>query len=279
VGRPRLDLTGEKIGLLTIVGANGVSRNGHSLWDCICECGKWLIVTGTDLNNFNSRSCRRCSKLKDITGERFGVLTAVDRVDKDKNGMSKWLCKCDCGNITVVAINHLTSGHCPVNSFTKKDWHCEGMTADNQTFIFSLKDWDKVTSYNWHIDAKGYVVTQVDRNISKLHHLILRPYDGLQIDHINRNKKDCRRSNLRFASNRENAANKSVYRNNFSTGHKNVYLTSNKYRVVISKNGVAHHFGYFDNIKEAIQIANRARQELFGEFAFEDSDKNLIIDI
>ena len=277
MGRPKLDLTGEKIGLLTVVGANGVSRDGHSLWDCICECGQWLIVYGTVLNNYGTKSCRRCSQLKDITGESFGSLIAINRVDRGNNGMSKWLCKCDCGNMAIVTINHLTTGHtktcghCPINTFIRKDRYCEGTTADDQTFIFSPEDWDLVTLYNWHIDAKEYVVTQINRRSIKLHRLLMQPDDGVQIDHINRNKKDCRRSNLRTAVNKENAANKSVYSNNFSTGHKNVYLVGGKYRVIIRKNGIANSFGYFSDIKEAIKVANDKRLMLFDEFAFQET--------
>lgn len=50
----------------------------------------------------------------DITGQRFGKLTAVKpvyRVDS-KSGKSKrmWLCKCDCGNKKVVLATNLTKG-------------------------------------------------------------------------------------------------------------------------------------------------------------------------
>jgi hypothetical protein len=277
MGRSRLNLTGERVGLLTIVGANGVSGSGHSLWDCICECGQWVILSGTVLNNHKTKSCRKCSQIKDITEQKFGCLTAVERVDSDFNGMSKWLCKCDCGNKTTVTINHLTSGHtktcghCPTNIFSKKDSYCEGITADGQNFIFSHDDWSRVTSCNWHIDTKGYVVTQINGKQLKLHRFLMKPKKGIQIDHINRNKADCRRSNLRFALNRENAANKSAFRNNLSTGHKNIYIVGKKYRVIIRKDGIANNFGYFSDLKEAIKIANEKRLALFGEFAFQEN--------
>ena len=37
-------------------------------------------------------------KLKDITGERFGRLVVVERVENDSNGQAMWLCQCDCGS-------------------------------------------------------------------------------------------------------------------------------------------------------------------------------------
>ena len=44
---------------------------------------------------------------KDITGQRYGKLVAVCRMSKTRNGGYKWLCKCDCGNDTIVDIGNL----------------------------------------------------------------------------------------------------------------------------------------------------------------------------
>lgn len=49
-------------------------------------------------------------KLKDLMGQKFGILTVISRVPNDKHGRAKWLCKCDCGNETVVQGNHLREG-------------------------------------------------------------------------------------------------------------------------------------------------------------------------
>lgn len=49
-------------------------------------------------------------RFDDLTGKRFGKLTVIKRVyKKDKNVC--WLCRCDCGNETIVAANHLKDGH------------------------------------------------------------------------------------------------------------------------------------------------------------------------
>jgi hypothetical protein len=50
---------------------------------------------------------------KDITGKKFGKLTAIRRDGKDKNGKGQyyWLCKCDCGKISRVVIGALNYGH------------------------------------------------------------------------------------------------------------------------------------------------------------------------
>lgn len=46
-------------------------------------------------------------KFIDITGQRFGKLTVIKKAKSDKRGEAKWLCKCDCGNITIVLSSHI----------------------------------------------------------------------------------------------------------------------------------------------------------------------------
>ena len=47
----------------------------------------------------------------DISGKRFGKLTAIKPIGKAKNGSVKWLCKCDCGNTSVVLGYKLRGGN------------------------------------------------------------------------------------------------------------------------------------------------------------------------
>ena len=48
---------------------------------------------------------------KDITGQRFGRLTAVERVGNDKRGRALWKCRCDCGCYKVTSLNSLRNGY------------------------------------------------------------------------------------------------------------------------------------------------------------------------
>ncbi|HZK38338.1 MAG TPA: hypothetical protein VFC98_05545 [Clostridia bacterium] len=51
-------------------------------------------------------------KLKDITGIRFGKLIVLERSQSNsKSGNAMWVCRCDCGNITVVIGSKLRTGH------------------------------------------------------------------------------------------------------------------------------------------------------------------------
>ena len=49
-------------------------------------------------------------KLIDLTGQRFGRLLVIRRVECEKRGEAKWLCQCDCGNETAVFGYLLRSG-------------------------------------------------------------------------------------------------------------------------------------------------------------------------
>ena len=48
---------------------------------------------------------------QDLTGQKFGRLLVVERVESTKYGNAKWLCRCACGNKKIVAAGNLKSGH------------------------------------------------------------------------------------------------------------------------------------------------------------------------
>lgn len=51
------------------------------------------------------------AKLIDLTGQKFSRLTVIKRDTETESKGVKWICKCDCGNITSVASCHLRNGH------------------------------------------------------------------------------------------------------------------------------------------------------------------------
>ena len=56
-----IDLTGEKYGLLTVIGLNGIRKTSNgstkSYWNCQCECGNIVVVNGNSLKQNNTKSC------------------------------------------------------------------------------------------------------------------------------------------------------------------------------------------------------------------------------
>lgn len=72
----------------------------------------------------------------DLTGQRFGRLTVIKRVENSKGGCVQWLCRCECGKRSIVASTNLKSGHTISCGCWKRDIHTtlgkrpEGMTLD-----------------------------------------------------------------------------------------------------------------------------------------------------
>ena len=38
------------------------------------------------------------SAIKNEVGNKYGLLTVINRAENNKNGRAKWLCQCECGN-------------------------------------------------------------------------------------------------------------------------------------------------------------------------------------
>lgn len=52
----------------------------------------------------------RGGNFKDISGMKFGKLTAVSPVASNRHGKVRWLCRCECGGTREVLGNHLRNG-------------------------------------------------------------------------------------------------------------------------------------------------------------------------
>lgn len=105
------DLTGQKFGRLTVIKRVENNKWGRAQWLCQCECGNTTILTGNALLRGNTKSCgclaaeNHLHHFFDIVGQKFNRLTVLKYL-----GKSKWLCKCDCGNETIVQTSSLKSG-------------------------------------------------------------------------------------------------------------------------------------------------------------------------
>jgi hypothetical protein len=139
------------------------------------------------------------------------------------------------------------------------------------------EDFDLVNQYKWFLHQKGYVdanaIVNGKRTRIKLHRLIMNFPKGKQIDHINGNKLDNRKSNLRICGNSNNQMNvkkKATYSNKpTSSIYKGVSYKkkNNKWQAYITKDQKRIYIGYFVNEKDAALAYNKKAMELFGEYA------------
>lgn len=108
----RLDLTGQVFGRLTALYPLEERKAGRTCWRCRCTCGNEVDVQTTLLMHGGTQSCGclRDKHKKDITGMRFGMLTAVYPTEKRQQNRVVWHCRCDCGGERDVMISTFLSG-------------------------------------------------------------------------------------------------------------------------------------------------------------------------
>lgn len=113
-----VDITGVRFGRLVAIEDSGERcKNGHHMWTCKCDCGNETKVFKHDLKTGNTRSCGCLhneslgkNRAMDITGKRFGKLTAIRPMDERVNKNVVWECQCDCGGKKIVAVRLLNYG-------------------------------------------------------------------------------------------------------------------------------------------------------------------------
>lgn len=116
-----IDLTGQRFGRWTVI-ERAPNHGNRTFWHCRCDCGNEKDVPSNALRYGESKSCgcynnELCatlgkSKFKDLTGQRFGKLTALyPAKEKTAKGGYQWICECDCGRLTTVATYSLTGGN------------------------------------------------------------------------------------------------------------------------------------------------------------------------
>lgn len=111
-----MKLIGQQFGYWTVI-EKDKPKNWRSYYICKCKCGTVRSVSRGNIVGELSKSCgcyqkERASEyhIKDITGQKFKLLTAVKFTGKDKYGKSIWEFKCDCGNIKSIPIHQVVSG-------------------------------------------------------------------------------------------------------------------------------------------------------------------------
>lgn len=145
-------------------------------------------------------------------------------------------------------------------------------TPDGTTAKVSIADYDAVIESLWLVAKNGYIVSYG----KLLHRFVLERALGRQlqsgehVDHINNDKTDNRRENLRLTTWRGNSMNRPARRDN-KLGLKGVR------RNKTSKTGSFHayiqvdfhwlHIGAFTNAEEAAYVRDQWALQLHGEFA------------
>ena len=302
MGRKMIDLTGQVFADGNIEVIKNIPNKRKSKWECKCICGNIFIADGYNLRTGYTKSCgcKTVNKFIDLTGIVFERLKVIKRADNQiqSNGVSivMWECECECGNKIITSSRSLKSGDtksCGCLAREKARERCKnlrkryneynltgsygiGYTSKGEEFWFDLEDYDKIKDYCWTINNNGYAIAHISDTTKKvlLHRLIMNPPDKMYIDHINHNRIDNRKQNLRIVTIRQNNLNKkkSVYNTSGVTG---VYYkkNNNKWIANISIDGKNKHLGCYETIEDAIKARKEAEEKYFGEYSYDNSMK------
>ena len=164
------------------------------------------------------------------------------------------------------------------------------------TVLYDAEDHDKVSNHKWRLRKDSparpdmfYVVATIDhpdgswhtcpngnkrkrQTTLSIHRLIMDAPKGMEVDHINGNPLDNRKSNLRICTRSENERNKGPLKNNTS-GYKGVTRQSrinknDKWRAQIRHNSKLIVIGLYEDKEEAARAYDKKAKELHGEYAY-----------
>lgn len=239
-------------------------------------------------------------KLIDLTGQKFGRLTVIERAPDSftPKGLRvvMWRCRCDCGNeknVSSACLRNKTTKSCGCHKREKQskrqlnnrkhnrydlsgDFGI-GYDSNDKEFYFDLEDYDLIKDYTWIVYGKGYVITHIpNEGTVRMHRFIfkdiIKPYPENLVDHINHNLADNRRCNLRITTPSENGSNISISKRNTS-GVTGVYYEKapQKWVASIRKNRKLITLGKFDEFDDAVKARKEAEEIYFGKYSYDNS--------
>lgn len=137
----------------------------------------------------------------------------------------------------------------------RPDWSSVSVTID-------ASDESMLGSIAWTPSPDGYLVGWVDGKSVSLHRYLLlgTSTSPLVVDHIDRDKSNCRRSNLRTVTRAENTENTAHPILLSSSGRRGVSRMGNRWRAWIYRDGSICSLGLFNDPNDAIEARERAEK-------------------
>ncbi len=138
--------------------------------------------------------------------------------------------------------------------------------------IVDDEDYVRINQCKWYFEGH-YAIRKINLGNNKwktfwMHREIMRTPEGMETDHINSDKLDNRKINLRVATRSQNQHNRKKYANN-KTGFKGVSVRpdTGKFRAIISLAGRNRRLGQFETAEQAANAYDAAALKIHKDFA------------
>lgn len=286
------DLTGQMFNNWKVIRFAYFDKHSASRWECECQCqNKTRKIMNIQVLK-KSKDCG-CSKEIDLTGKKIGRWTVIERVE-DISYLAfprkTWHCICECGTHRNIPETKLINN-------TNKNYSCgcarnykgiqrainnniiifhnddvEIKLCNGQSTFIDKDEYELIKNDHWTLSSDGYAISSSGKFKNKrLHRVIMDCVDdnNIIIDHIDRDKLNNRKNNLRIVTNQENSFNQSLRHTNKS-GVMGVLWSDDRKKWIarIKHNYTNHTLGYYDSFDIAVRRRLEAEIEYFGaEFA------------
>lgn len=146
----------------------------------------------------------------------------------------------------------------------------EFYTRSNEKFLMDVEDALLFVGIPASVSSNGYLRITADKWLGNryVHRFILKAKKGESVDHINGNKLDNRKENLRICTHQQNMCNTKLSIKN-KTGIKGVHWSEERQKwsaqITVNKKTIA--LGRFICFDEAVKARLLAEQQFHGEFA------------
>ena len=143
---------------------------------------------------------------------------------------------------------------------------------DGLKFLIDPEDFDKIKDQSFRLHKRGYVFSGKHK---LLHRILMNAPDDKQVDHINGDKLDNRKCNLRICTHQENNMNVGKRKDN-SSGFKGVcfHKQHQKFQAQIYIDGKKKYLGLFEKAEDAFKVYCQAGKKLHGDFFNSGGDEN-----
>lgn len=148
---------------------------------------------------------------------------------------------------------------------------CEIQLSKGGVALVDDADYERIARHRWHRSAFGYAVRFVTEDgkprVVWMHREVMHAPRGLEVDHINRDRLDNRRSNLRLATHAENSRNTRSKRGVGEVPGVGFHKASGTWRAYIRVNGKQIEKSGFADKAAAVEYRIALAEQHFGEFS------------